>query len=75
MQDRHQAPSYPLRMPTGLRELLEKAAEENGRSVNQEIIARLEESFGNVPPLKRGEIVEIVRITLDEWKAAERKKK
>ncbi len=37
--------SYPLRMEQELRELLEEAAKENGRSMNAEIIHRLEQSF------------------------------
>lgn len=42
MTDRHtQKLSYPLRMPDEMREKLENAAKENGRSLHAEIVARL----------------------------------
>lgn len=40
-----QPPSYPLRMPQELRERLAEVAKESGRSMNAEIVARLQESF------------------------------
>lgn len=40
-----QVPSYPLRMPPDLREQLTLAAQQNHRSVNAEIIARLQNSL------------------------------
>lgn len=36
---------YVLRMPDGLRDRIKRVAEENGRSMNAEMIARLEESL------------------------------
>lgn len=39
-------PQYKLRMPPELRDKLKAAAEDNHRSMNAEIIARLQESFG-----------------------------
>lgn len=39
--ERHQLPSYPLRMTPELREQVEAAADTNGRSLNAEIVARL----------------------------------
>lgn len=36
---------FVLRLPAGLRERVGKAAKENGRSMNAEIVARLEETF------------------------------
>lgn len=45
MSDRHILPPYSLRMPAELRELLEEAAKEGKRSLNTEIVARLEKSF------------------------------
>lgn len=45
MTDRHQTKPYPLRMPEKLRRALQKTAEQNHRSLNAEILARLEESF------------------------------
>jgi len=66
MTDRHQDPSYPLRMPKQLRERLERAAEEAGRSVNAEIVARLRESFESKPSHDLEEIVAIVKATVDE---------
>lgn len=40
-----QLPSYPLRMPPEVREQVEAAAKSSGRSMNAEIVARLQESF------------------------------
>lgn len=40
-----QPPSYPLRMPQELRERLAEVAKESGRSMNAEIVARLEGSL------------------------------
>lgn len=40
-----QPPSYPLRMPQELRDRLAEVAKVNGRSMNAEIVARLEASF------------------------------
>lgn len=38
-------PQYKLRMPAELRDKLKKAAKENHRSMNAEMVARLQESF------------------------------
>ena len=40
-----ETPQYPLRMPDELREQVERAAKENGRSLNAEICERLRESL------------------------------
>ena len=40
-----QADKYLLRLPDGMRERLKDAAKENNRSMNAEIVARLEQSF------------------------------
>lgn len=40
-----QADKYLLRLPDGMRERLKAAAQENNRSMNAEIVARLEQSF------------------------------
>lgn len=45
MTDRHQAPSYPLRMPAELKELVASAAHASGRSMHAELIHRLQRSF------------------------------
>lgn len=39
------APQFKLRMDAELKDLVEKAAQENHRSINAEIVARLQESF------------------------------
>lgn len=49
MSDKHQTPSYPLRISAELRSRLEDSARENKRSLNAEISARLEESFDPAP--------------------------
>lgn len=44
---------YMVRFPEGLRDRIKGAAEENGRSMNTEIVARLEDSFDenlSIPP-------------------------
>lgn len=38
-------PQYKLRLPVDLKEKIKKASEYNHRSMNAEIVARLEESF------------------------------
>lgn len=45
MSDRHVLPPYSLRMPADLREKLEESAIQGRRSLNAEIVARLEQSF------------------------------
>ncbi|NRP19895.1 hypothetical protein LPJGGPFB_03153 [Ensifer adhaerens] len=40
-----QADKYLLRLPDGMRERLKDSARENNRSMNAEIVARLEASF------------------------------
>lgn len=45
MSDRHQAQAYPLRMPDDLKARVAESAKANGRSMNAEIIARLDASF------------------------------
>ncbi len=36
---------FPLRLPDGMRDRIKEAAMDNSRSMNAEIVARLEESF------------------------------
>lgn len=43
--DRHQAPSYPLRMPDELKERVQEEASRNGRSLHAELLRRIEGSF------------------------------
>lgn len=45
MTDRHVLPPYSLRLPQELRTRLEGAAEVSRRSLNAEMVARLEDSF------------------------------
>lgn len=45
MSDKHQTPSYPLRISAELRARLEDQAKVHKRSLNAEIAARLEQSF------------------------------
>ena len=53
MSDRHQVTPYPLRMDAELRDRITEAAKANNRSLNAEIIERLQRSF---PERKRKEI-------------------
>lgn len=45
MTDRHQKIAYPLRMPDDLRAKLETSAKDVGRSLNAEIVDRLQKSY------------------------------
>jgi len=40
---------YPLRMPDEMRAELDEYASRGGRSLNAEIVARLEQSLGGIP--------------------------
>jgi hypothetical protein len=55
-----QSTAYPLRMPDDLREKVEAVAQESARSVNQEIVQRLADSFkvGKSLPETVTEVVE-----------------
>lgn len=48
------ADQFMLRLPEGMREQIKAAAESSGRSMNAEIVARLEESFVAPPPHELG---------------------
>lgn len=45
MNDRHKTVQYQLRMPSELREKVRVSAEKNDRSMNSELVLRLEQSF------------------------------
>lgn len=63
---------FGLRMLTPLRRRVQEAAEANNRSMNAEIVARLEASFGE--PVSQSEIASLIRElkeTLDRVQAAE----
>lgn len=67
MNDRHQAPSYPLRMPPELKERMAESAKLSGRSLHAEIITRLQQSF-NLEPMKdakRDDLVKLVNELVD----------
>lgn len=51
MSDKKQQPAYPLRMPSELRADLEALAQHNKRSLNAEIVARLERSVEDLDEL------------------------
>lgn len=50
----HQITPYPLRLPLDLRKLLEEKAIEGHRSLNAEIVARLEESSKREAAIEEG---------------------
>lgn len=69
------AERFQVRMPDGLRDRLRDAAAANGRSMNSEIVARLDASFGGGGPLTPDEAITLItrlvngtglRITLEE---------
>lgn len=45
MSDKHTTVQYQLRIPEALRERIRESSEKNNRSMNSDIIARLEKSF------------------------------
>lgn len=55
MSDRHQTTPYPLRMPEDLRAQLKQAAADSSRSMNAEIVARLQESFEHATASEPGD--------------------
>jgi hypothetical protein len=74
-----------VRMTEGLRAKLAKAAEQNGRSLNAEILWRLDQTFVrppwlrpsnfSPPPLSPEQVKELVEQTLDERGIGPKKKK
>ena len=55
MNDRHQVTPYPLRMEQELRDRIAEAAKNNNRSMNAEIVSRLEQTFGQQFVLRTSE--------------------
>ena len=52
---------FGVRMPTELKALVEEAAAANGRSINAEVVTRLQESFA-LPALASGAKVDVDRL-------------
>lgn len=61
-------PQLNFRCPAGLKEKLEAAAVESGRSVTQELVFRLERSFegDSFTPSKRAELLRLLDELLEE---------
>ena len=68
MTDRHQSPSYPLRLPEELRQRVVDAAKASGRSLNAEVISRLQASFDATPSAE----VAALRQAVDELRESGR---
>lgn len=64
------ADKFMLRMPEGMRDRVREAADASGRSMNAEIVQRLEESFATKAPL--GFNVNVLEDALEEMRAARR---
>jgi hypothetical protein len=59
---------FPLRMPAELREALEKSAKVNRRSLNSELLLRLEQSLGGMHlGAEAGPVLKLPVIDLLEW--------
>lgn len=55
------ADQFPLRLPEGMRERIKEAARLSGRSMNSEIIARLEDTFSvGEPPTSPEELAKFM---------------
>lgn len=67
-------PQYKLRMPAELRDKLKKAAKESHRSMNAEMVARLQESFEETTtrPVRDGDLDAL--LDLLQARAKEREK-
>lgn len=61
-----QADRFIIRMPDGLRDRIAQVAKENNRSMNAEIIARLEASFGDAPASQWAPVSEVTQRMVDE---------
>lgn len=55
---------FNLRMPPGMRERVKKAKDKNGRSMNSELIARLETSF-DFEPAELLSMIEQLKMTVE----------
>lgn len=62
-------PSLTLRVPAQLREMLEQAADDKGRSLNAEAIARLWESFEQPPSALSDRVGELEKKVIELEKA------
>lgn len=62
-QNRTFQDKFMLRLPDGMRDQIKAAAKENGRSMNAEIVQRLETSF--VPPPPMGSLFGVSETDLD----------
>ncbi|WP_312418951.1 Arc family DNA-binding protein [Shinella sp.] len=58
---------FPLRLPDGMRDAIKAAAEISGRSMNVEIVSRLEASFSNaeLEDAERRDYERRIRVLLD----------
>jgi plasmid stability protein len=78
MSEKRQFPSamldqYMLRFPDGMRARLKDAAAENKRSMNAEIIARLEASFETGSPLEESDSdLRAIRQSIEDLREAYR---
>lgn len=71
MSETKQRTPYPLRMPDEMRDTLKNAAKENDRSLNAEIVARLEISIRGAEAMDKYEhATETAKRLLDETHAA-----
>lgn len=61
--DRHQAPSYPLRMPEDLKAKVQAAADRGGRSLHAELLLRIEASFAADAEASAGALMREMRRT------------
>ncbi|MUZ63473.1 Arc family DNA-binding protein [Agrobacterium vitis] len=63
VQDSHsrKLDQYIIRFPDGMRDRLKQEAAENNRSLNAEIIHRLEQSFATLPDLDEDDLQAILR--------------
>lgn len=67
--DKQQVNPYPIRLTKELRERLEEAAKVSGRSLNAEMLLRLEASFvvmEDVKTLEPAQVLEVRRIVQEE---------
>ncbi|HFC92282.1 MAG TPA: Arc family DNA-binding protein [Leucothrix mucor] len=76
-KDKQQVNPYPIRLTLGLREKLQDSANKNGRSLNAEMLLRLEATFNYdlENPANMDEVLRVEKIVADTLEKMEKEGK
>lgn len=76
-KDKQQVNPYPIRLTLGLREKLQDSAQKNGRSLNAEMLLRLESTFNYdlENPTNINEVLRVEKIVADTLEKMEKEGK